>query len=208
MTDRTGCLSENLIRTVSGKRVSITDPQPEQIELVDIAVGLSNQCRFGGQVHSHYSVAEHSVACSENARRCGADVHVQLACLMHDAAEAYLGDIIRPLKNVMGGMYSDLESKMQSAIDRRFNIDCAGNHEIIKIHDNATCEAEMKSICYQEYLEVKESFGDLGEFRSSYEPAFLHPRPASLNFMSRFSELYKYHLGPRPVIETEVSTNG
>lgn len=208
MTDRTGCLKTDLLRTVSGLRVSMTNPKPEQFELVDIAVGLSNQCRFGGQVHNHYSVAEHSVACSENAKRCGADVHIQMACLMHDAAEAYLGDVIRPLKNIMGGKYLELESRMQAVIDKRFNIDCAGNHEVIKLHDNAICEAEMKVICYREYLEVKDSFANLGEFSSNYEPKFLPPKAASLAFINRFSELYNYHLGPRPVIETEVQTNG
>src|SRR3954471_2936273 len=81
------------ILTNSGKLAWPMDPRPEDIDILDIAQGLSNQCRFNGQIKTFYSVAQHSVlvtrmVSSEN----------QLAALLHDASEAYLPDLTSPVK--------------------------------------------------------------------------------------------------------------
>ena len=172
----TGCFTVPSIRTVTGKRVDLIDPSPDSIDLEDIAVGLSNQCRFGGQTYRHYSVAEHCVACYDNAVRVGEPLDVQLAVLLHDAAEAYLGDVIRPLKLAIGEQYLILEEMMQDAIDQAFFIDTFEHHDVIKMHDNAICEAEMKEICPEDYKEVRGQFDalKLGHRRAfHYVPQFL-----------------------------------
>ncbi|HKK06533.1 MAG TPA: hypothetical protein VKA50_11875 [Gammaproteobacteria bacterium] len=81
------------ILTYTGRRVDLLDPDPATIEPEDIAHALSNMCRFNGHCRHFYSVAEHSwhvalLVSRENA----------LQGLMHDAAEAYVADITRPLK--------------------------------------------------------------------------------------------------------------
>ena len=86
----------NWVSLHSGRRFYFEEPNREPLRIVDIAYGLSNTCRFGGQCHRYYSVAEHSVRASlivppEFARE----------ALLHDMAESVLGDIPRPLKALL-----------------------------------------------------------------------------------------------------------
>lgn len=94
MTPTTAKRDVTEMETYTGKYVDLLDPKPEQICLADIAVGLANTPRFGGQVSRWYSVAEHSVRVSEAVEAPG----LKLAGLLHDAHEAYTGDITAPLK--------------------------------------------------------------------------------------------------------------
>ena len=78
--------------TASGLGFDPEDPKPEAIVIEDIAHALSNICRFGGHTGSFYSVAQHSVLVSLHT-----NAKFARAGLMHDASEAYIGDIIRPV---------------------------------------------------------------------------------------------------------------
>lgn len=84
---------EDFVRTFSGLHVRPLALDPGPIDIMDIAHALSHQCRFNGHTRSFYSVAEHSVRVAELVPMCD-----RLAALLHDAAEAYLGDIVSPLK--------------------------------------------------------------------------------------------------------------
>lgn len=92
------------IQTYSGKAFDLWDPQPDQIDITDIAHALSLQCRFNGHCRQFYSVAQHSVLVARLLPE-----PLRLYGLLHDAAEAYIGDIVRPLKErlVMFGMRYD-----------------------------------------------------------------------------------------------------
>ena len=79
--------------TYTGKEFYPLDPNPADIDIKDIAHALSNCCRFAGHIKSFYSVAQHSVIVSELCEPENA-----LAGLLHDASEAYLSDIARPVK--------------------------------------------------------------------------------------------------------------
>lgn len=94
------------------------DPRPEDIDIEDIAHHLALLCRFGGACDRFYSVAEHSIAVSE---LCGpADARWGL---LHDATEAYLGDVTRPLKHTPAmAPYRALEARFQAAIAARFDL--------------------------------------------------------------------------------------
>jgi len=81
------------VQTVSGVAFDLLDPTPEMVQLEDIAHALSRIPRFNGHTRSHYSVAEHSVlGCLLVPRE------LQTAFLLHDAHEAYIGDLTSPLK--------------------------------------------------------------------------------------------------------------
>jgi len=76
-------------------------PRPSLVEISDVAHGLSLICRYTGQCDRFYSVAEHSVLCADLARHEGLSVDKQMSCLIHDAAEAYIGDINGPMKALL-----------------------------------------------------------------------------------------------------------
>src|SRR5271165_7548492 len=81
------------IQTYTGRVMYPLDPRPEEINIIDIAHALSNLCRFTGHVRTFYSVAEHSVRVSQHC-----DPKDALWGLLHDASEAYLADMSRPMK--------------------------------------------------------------------------------------------------------------
>ncbi|MCD8054765.1 MAG: phosphohydrolase [Lachnospiraceae bacterium] len=89
------------ITTVTGKHFDPIEVESEKIDLQDIFHALSLICRANGHVKYFFSVAQHSINCSVEAHARGYSGQVQLACLLHDAAEAYLSDVTRPLKASM-----------------------------------------------------------------------------------------------------------
>lgn len=106
------------IQTHSGRRFNPTKPNPEAIVIQDIAHSLSMQCRFSGHCKKFYSVAQHSVLVSYIC-----DSKDALWGLLHDASEAYLVDVPRPVKR--SGMiegYLAMEKVMQAAVCKRFGL--------------------------------------------------------------------------------------
>lgn len=103
------------IETFTGVHFWPLDPRPEDIRIEDIAHALANICRFNGHTSRHYSVSEHSVICAQYAQAMGWPEEVQLACLMHDASEAYLCDIPSPIKPYLQG-YAEAEDRLQEMI--------------------------------------------------------------------------------------------
>jgi hypothetical protein len=112
------------IRTLSGRYIDLANPSPDDVDIRDIAGALSKICRFGAQVERFYSVAEHSVHCALVAIQDGLPPDGVLAVLMHDAAEAYTGDMVKPLKIMMPD-FRKVEDAVEAAIASRFAIDFA-----------------------------------------------------------------------------------
>jgi hypothetical protein len=106
------------INTFTGKRFNILDPQPDQIDIRDIAAHLSKLCRFTGSIRFHYSVAQHSYYASMFCQP-----GYELACLLHDAAEAYMNDLSRPIKHVPEMIwYREQEHKVWSVLADVFGL--------------------------------------------------------------------------------------
>ncbi len=89
------------VETFSGTDISLNHPSSSDVKLIDIAWHLSNTCRFFGGCVDFYSVAQHSVIMSEQAPK-----EIALAALMHDAAEAYVGDNATPLKTYISDLWT------------------------------------------------------------------------------------------------------
>lgn len=105
--------------THSRRHFDFANPQPEQIDIMDIALGLARECRFGGQTHGHwegYSVAQHSV----HASHIVAPQHA-LEALLHDASEAYCKDLPSPLKGLLPD-YQQIEARVDLAIRQKFRL--------------------------------------------------------------------------------------
>lgn len=114
--------SPTSIQVGAGRYFDIADPCPADITIDDIALSISRECRFGNFTRSFYSVAQHSVNVSAQLRAMGADREVQLIGLLHDAHEAYIGDVPSPHKRVYGDPFIVLEGKLLKAVCFRFEI--------------------------------------------------------------------------------------
>lgn len=84
--------------------VDLLDLKPEDVDFEDIAHSLGNQCRFNGHTRVFYSVAQHCVEVSRLLQRRGCNLETQLAGLLHDAGEAYVGDITVPVQRAAGAV--------------------------------------------------------------------------------------------------------
>lgn len=106
------------IQTYTGKKFFPLDPDPDLICIEDIAHALANLCRYGGHSKMFYSVAQHSLIVSRMS------TNYPLHGLLHDASEAYLGDMVRPLKHLPEmAPYREAEDRLQSMIFERFGLD-------------------------------------------------------------------------------------
>lgn len=116
LTDKTADRKGEFIQTFSGRQFWPTDPRPDDVNILDIAHSLAMQCRYAGHCLRYYSVAEHSVLMA----RYVAPEH-KLAALLHDATEAYLVDVPRPIKASLLG-YKDMERDVWGAVASRFSL--------------------------------------------------------------------------------------
>ena len=115
------------ITTVSGKQFYLADPQPEAMQLSDIVFALSRICRYGGHIHQRYaddiySVLQHSVYVYRIMKKYLPKLQsAQLWALLHDATEAWYGDIVSPLKR-MFPEYRELEDRAAVVVRDAFGI--------------------------------------------------------------------------------------
>lgn len=103
--------------TGSGVLFDIMNPSWDMIQIDDIALGLSQVIRFGGQIADTYTVAHHSILVARMLPR-----KYRLAGLLHDASEAYVGDVIKPLKELIGEPYKRIEKRIQTTIELKFGV--------------------------------------------------------------------------------------
>jgi uncharacterized protein len=115
------------ILTRSGRKFDLGNPTADMVEPSDIAHSLSMQCRFNGHTSSFYSVAQHCYLVADLV-----PAEHQLHALLHDATEAYVGDLVRPLKEGMylyygsigaACVYAATEERVWQAICQRFDLD-------------------------------------------------------------------------------------
>lgn len=158
------------------------DPRPEEVYLEDIAQSLSMICRFNGHIDRFYSVAEHSVYMSRLATN---DLDKKW-CLLHDATEAYVGDMIRPLKKQMK-QFEDVEELVFKVIAEKFGLPPELSAEVHRL-DNVLCSTEKRDLI---------PYGEPWAFMPDPSPALIirqknvYPEEAKEMFLDRFNELSK-----------------
>lgn len=128
-----------VIVTFTGKLFNCFAPTNHDICIEDIAHALSNQCRFGGHLPKFFSVAQHSILVSTIV----APEH-RLAALLHDASEAYLIDVPRPVKLHLSN-YKDIEDAIMLEIARKFGFKWP-LHEEVKKADEIMLQREWDEI--------------------------------------------------------------
>lgn len=136
--------TQNLsITTRSGRQVNLLNPQYSQIDIGDIAHGLAYQCRFNGQTSRFYSIAQHSLMVASILPD-----HLKMAGLLHDAAEAYVGDVVQPLKVLLPD-YQAIENRFSQVIGQRFNVDIE-HHSEVKQADLIALATEKRDLLPRE----------------------------------------------------------
>jgi len=165
-------------QTYSGRAFWPLDPRPEDVCIEDIAHQLAMVCRFGGAVRTFYSVAEHcvrvSLACDAADARWG---------LLHDASEAYAGDMVRPLKLLMPD-YKAAETRIQRAVCTRFGLS-AHEPDSVKRADSQLLFTEARDLMAHPPNKWKQ--------RADPLPERIDPwtwQKAETRFLARFAELW------------------
>lgn len=172
------------IRTASGIEFYPLDPRPEEIMLEDIAHALSHQCRWSGHTRVFYSVAEHCVRVSRLCDRADA-----LWGLLHDASEAYLVDVARPVKNSPEmSEYRNAERRLQLAIAHRFRLIPRVIPFSVTVADDIALYIESRDLMGWQYPEA--SGINLDVYLSAIKRT-LPPEAARARFLNRFQKLTK-----------------
>jgi hypothetical protein len=135
------------IETASGKEFNILNPDAQMFDFQDIATSLSNICRYNGHLPTFYSVAEHSVRVAWWLRAQGQSLDIQLTGLLHDAAEAYVGDMVRPLKRTteLGTPHQRIEENVLAVMHAVYG-GIYPHPPIVKQADKAVYEWELEYI--------------------------------------------------------------
>lgn len=116
-----GSLPRNSYRTHTGAMLDFASPETAEIRVADVAHNLARVCRFGGAVDDYYSVASHCVYISRRLEEAGYAPYIQAAGLLHDATEAYLGDLVSGLKRLFPE-YKALENRFEARIQEHFDV--------------------------------------------------------------------------------------
>jgi 5'-deoxynucleotidase YfbR-like HD superfamily hydrolase len=137
--------------TYTKKIIQPLQLQYDDIDIKDIAHALSLLCRANGHIKYFYSVAQHSINCAKEAKERGYSKKVIKACLLHDASEAYLSDIIRPVKKQLDN-YLIIENRIQSLIYKKFDITDFSQVELEQVDqvDDALLALEMVELMERE----------------------------------------------------------
>ena len=167
------------IQTSTGIKFFPLEPQIEDIYIQDIAHALSNLCRFGGHCSEFYSVAQHSVEVAQIVPK-----EYALWGLLHDASEAYLVDIPRPLKPFLKE-YLTFESQLMYCICKKFNLplECPKS---VEIADDIVLATETRDLMKSAHI-TWETYLPEGESLLTHSIIPLTPKESYKLFMAMFS---------------------
>jgi len=172
------------IQTYTGRRFRPFDPRPEDVCIEDIAHALALKCRFGGHCTAFYSVAQHSVLVSNAAATRGLRADVQLDGLLHDAAEAYLPDVPRPVKPHIVG-FEIVEHRIEMAVATAFGL-MTPWHPAVKQLDTAILRDEARQL-----MDGDHSDWDLPEPALGIPIDPWGPEESERRFIERFEMLWE-----------------
>ena len=184
-------------RMLSGRRLDLLDPTPVDIEIQDIAHGLSFVARWNGQTNGDfpYSVAEHSLLVERifSELNPNSNSEARLAALLHDAPEYVLGDLISPVKAAVGYGYENLDDKLTAAIHRRFGLPAKVSPQLkkkIKKADKVSAWIEAMEIAGFSKHEADKFFGKFDHYYLSQFSIQIRP-PAIVrkDYIDKFSNL-------------------
>jgi 5'-deoxynucleotidase YfbR-like HD superfamily hydrolase len=180
-------------RMLSGRRLDLINPSAMDIEIEDIAHGLSRVARWNGQTVGDYSfsVAQHSITVEKICRTLepAAEHSWLLAALLHDASEYVVGDMISPFKNALGIDYRSFEDKLMQAVHIRFGLPAVISPQLkkfIKRGDKISAYLEATQIAGFTDTESRKIFGPPPVQVKDWVIAPLSANEAKQQFLERF----------------------
>jgi 5'-deoxynucleotidase YfbR-like HD superfamily hydrolase len=182
-------------RMLSGRRLDLLDPSPLDVEIEDIALGLSRVARWNGQTNGDwaYTVAQHSLLVEGLTGRLKSKLEPnwRLAALLHDAPEYVIGDLITPFKAAVGTGYKALEHRLQAAIHLRFGLPARLPETLSKLIKRADKMAAYLEATQLAGFGAEEAKRIFGRPRGLIEVALVceTPEAARRAFLVRFEEL-------------------
>lgn len=166
------------ITTVTGKHFYPLNPNPQDIDIEDIAHALSLICRANGHFKHFYSVAQHCISCAGEAIARGYTWEVILGCLLHDASEAYLCDVTRPVKKQLP-QYLQAEEKLQDVIWKHFI-----GRELTEDEKNQIFEIDDDILSMEFHLLMPKDLNeDYRKLQDEYECAYQNPQEVKKRFI-------------------------
>jgi 5'-deoxynucleotidase YfbR-like HD superfamily hydrolase len=169
----------NWLQTFTGQRFYAANPEIKDIDIEDIAHALSMICRFGGHCMRFYSVAEHSYWMAKQASRPN-----KLWALLHDATEAYMVDLPRPIKEILPD-YKIAETNLMKKICERFELPQEMPAEIKKL-DNAILRSE-----FEENMTFVPDDLPFTSYSMNVNFQYWEPQKAEEKFLEMFFSIYK-----------------
>lgn len=203
-------MRKNAMQTFTGKMLDVFDPDPADVDIFDIAHHLALMTRFHGACNQFYSIAQHSVLCcgrADDFQYLQPREDLALVLLMHDAAEAYVGDIVRPIKRGVPE-FAAIEKRVMSAINQRFDLprvaDNYGFEGVVKQVDNRMLVTEKLQLMPSNVRWAVED---------EFEPYDLEfeswsPRAAELLFLSYFARFRPDEVSLEKIAIAGVPING
>jgi len=162
-----GCM-----RTYSGKTFDLINPLPEMVDIRDIAQGLAYKAHFAGQSEHYFSIAQHCLlVCDLLPESFKADQKLMMLALLHDASEAYIGDMIKPLK-VHLPAFVLVEDKIMKAVCEKYRLDQD------RLKELKTYDIQAQQMEYDNFYKGEQTI------------KYLSPKEAAKEFKLRYIRYY------------------
>lgn len=177
-------VQEGKFNTFNGSVIDLFAPSLDDINIDDISNSLSKICRFGGHTSTFYSVAQHSILVAAMA-----PADIKREALLHDGTEAYVGDVISPLKHILGDVYKSIELRFMKVIAEKFQLREEVLLTKIKPLDLLALELEHEALQRNNFaplLSVMSEHNLIVENRFAYSP-----RVAADMFKTMFHQILK-----------------
>lgn len=186
-------MSDSWMQLAGGRTFDLLEPRATDVHIDDIASALSKLCRYTGHGDGFYSVAEHSVLCSF-----AAPEGLELEALLHDAHEAYVGDLSRPMKRALGAMaqivrpgevalpsdYSLIERCVDAAVRERFGLQPHMPREVHELDTRIT--QDERAVLFPDSCATRWSGGGVPREPLGVRLHLWEPRQARLVFLNRY----------------------
>jgi len=188
--------------TFTGEDFNPLSPDIDKIKIEDIAHSLSLMCRANGHFSRFYSVAQHCINCANEAEARDFSDRVQLACLLHDASEAYMSDITRLVKKHLP-VYIEAEEYLQNIIYSKF----LGTPLTDKEYSYVKQIDDDMLVCEFDALMTKKVFERVVDIKSSPSFEFTNFSDIKAEFIRKYKRLSVHKKAALPLSTSQTKSN-